>query len=320
MRNFNSDGNRLLKPLGVSREAEEAYLKLLLQDDHHIDEFVLRELQDLGLVSQQSSGPKTIPASQVIQSALFTKYDEVKALKDSLVAFEAMETRTRGNYYHTSVSSYEMGIWYQEIFNQAQEHIRYWDSEPHLGDEVISPGYSSLFERNIFVEAIYESDSFDNPEFTDAVLSCAQMGEHISIAAKLPFRMIISDHREIMLMWKNDAGIPVAFRSNDPSLVSIMLKGFNHVWDRSVPFGLKSHLADVEIPENVKEIIRLMTLGLTDEAIARRLNISSRTVARRIGALMSSLNINTRFQLGLKIQQNSLVDNSDLSQATLPIT
>ncbi|WP_216378452.1 LuxR C-terminal-related transcriptional regulator [Arcanobacterium phocae] len=312
MRNFGSDGNRLLKPLGVSPAAEEAYLKLLLQDDHELENSVEHELEDFGLISPDTDGPKPISASKVIENALHAKYDEVKALKDSLVAFEAMETRTQDNYYHTSVSVYEMGVWYERIFTQACERIRYWDSEPHLGSELISPGYPSLFDRNIFVEAIYESESFENPEFTDSVLSCVRMGERVSIAAKLPFRMVISDDREVLIMWKNDSGIPIALLSNDPSLIAVMHKGFDHVWDRSIPFGLKENLSDVEIPENVKDIITLMTLGLTDEAIARRLNISSRTVARRIGALMSSLNINTRFQLGLKVQQNSLIDSSDL--------
>lgn len=60
---------------------------------------------------------------------------------------------------------------------------------------------------------------------------------------------------------------------------------------------------DVTIPDDAKEILSLMSAGLTDDAIARRLGVSSRTVARRVGSLMAALNINTRFQLGIKAQQ-----------------
>jgi len=40
--------------------------------------------------------------------------------------------------------------------------------------------------------------------------------------------------------------------------------------------------------------------GLTDEAIARQLGLSHRTVQRRVAAFMADLGAHTRFQAGVK--------------------
>lgn len=51
MRDFDSDGNRLLLPLGASKLAEDAYLSLLLEQDLNIPDDVIDELLDLNLVA-----------------------------------------------------------------------------------------------------------------------------------------------------------------------------------------------------------------------------------------------------------------------------
>lgn len=303
MRDFDSDGNRLLLPLGASKVAEDAYLSLLLEQDLNIPDDVIDELLDLNLVAFGEDGLVPQPASAILQEALDSKFAEVKKLKDSLSAFEAMESHTRKSYHNVTVSLREMDMWYNKILDGAQSHIRYWDSEPHIHKELTTPLFSSLCERGVFIESVYESESFDDPAFTDAVMECVQAGEHVSVAHKLPFRMLIADDREIMIMWKNDADLPIAMVSDDIHLIDFLLRGFDYMWERSIPFGKRRVGGDVTIPDDAKEILSLMSAGLTDDAIARRLGVSSRTVARRVGSLMAALNINTRFQLGIKAQQ-----------------
>ncbi|MFI6494765.1 hypothetical protein [Streptomyces sp. NPDC050564] len=47
-----------------------------------------------------------------------------------------------------------------------------------------------------------------------------------------------------------------------------------------------------------RQLLHLLTSGLKDEAAARHLGLSLRTVRRRIAALMDRTGANTRFQAG----------------------
>ena len=53
------------------------------------------------------------------------------------------------------------------------------------------------------------------------------------------------------------------------------------------------------IEEVRKSILQLMSAGLTDEVIARRLGISARTCRRHIAAIMQELGVTSRFAAGV---------------------
>ncbi|SDF39101.1 regulatory protein, luxR family [Lentzea fradiae] len=48
-----------------------------------------------------------------------------------------------------------------------------------------------------------------------------------------------------------------------------------------------------------RQLLRLMCTGATDRAIARELDVSLRTLNRRIARLQSLLGVQSRFQLGV---------------------
>jgi DNA-binding NarL/FixJ family response regulator len=54
------------------------------------------------------------------------------------------------------------------------------------------------------------------------------------------------------------------------------------------------------LSEQDRKIITLMAAGVTDDAIARRLRLSRRTVSRRIATLLDRLGATTRFQAGVQ--------------------
>lgn len=67
------------------------------------------------------------------------------------------------------------------------------------------------------------------------------------------------------------------------------------------------------MPSNVhstdwaNSLITLLSAGLDDKAIARKLDVSSSTLGRRIRNLMSIYGVHTRFQLGLQIARSNAV-------------
>jgi DNA-binding NarL/FixJ family response regulator len=52
------------------------------------------------------------------------------------------------------------------------------------------------------------------------------------------------------------------------------------------------------LPELDSRILGLLLAGLTDQAVANQLNLSMRTVQRRVRALMDLVSADTRLQLG----------------------
>ena len=55
----------------------------------------------------------------------------------------------------------------------------------------------------------------------------------------------------------------------------------------------------VELEEKESRILVLLSSGISDSAIARQMEMSQRTVERRIKALMDRLGAQSRFQMGL---------------------
>jgi DNA-binding NarL/FixJ family response regulator len=59
------------------------------------------------------------------------------------------------------------------------------------------------------------------------------------------------------------------------------------------------------------QLMALLSAGLKDDAIARQLHVSSRTVGRRVADLMADLGARTRFQAGLFVQRRARHTNSE---------
>ena len=73
---------------------------------------------------------------------------------------------------------------------------------------------------------------------------------------------------------------------------------FETLWTLGVPVSTTTPAT--QLSHGDRKIITLMAAGLTDEAIARRLNLSRRTVVRRIAVLLDRLGATTRFQAGVQ--------------------
>jgi DNA-binding CsgD family transcriptional regulator len=61
--------------------------------------------------------------------------------------------------------------------------------------------------------------------------------------------------------------------------------------------------------EEQRQLLRLMAEGLPDIAIARRLALGPRTLARRVADLYDLLGVDTRFQAGVAAQRQGLLDD-----------
>lgn len=86
-------------------------------------------------------------------------------------------------------------------------------------------------------------------------------------------------------------------------LVAVLRELFERTWRSAVPVD-----ADVTgSADDRRRLVELLATGIKDEAIARHLGLSLRTVRRRIADLMDDLGTSTRFQAGLEAARRGLV-------------
>jgi len=124
------------------------------------------------------------------------------------------------------------------------------------------------------------------------------LGEDARVLAELPVKLIIGDDRTALLVPEPERvgseGSLVVHRSG---LLNAFVGVFETLWTLGVPI---SPAGEMQLSERDRTIITLMAAGVTDEAIARRLRLSRRTVVRRITALLDRLGATTRFQAGVQ--------------------
>lgn len=90
----------------------------------------------------------------------------------------------------------------------------------------------------------------------------------------------------------------------DPSLVDVFVALFEELWRRAEP------TPEQRASPGEDRVLELLALGVKDEAIARQLGVSLRTVRRRIAGLMDEHGADTRYQLGLAVGRRELTEGS----------
>ncbi|MFI7612733.1 DNA-binding response regulator [Nonomuraea terrae] len=121
----------------------------------------------------------------------------------------------------------------------------------------------------------------------------------VRIAARpLPYETIVIDRSYAITAGDPTAGVREYTVIDEPSLVGGVCSLFDGVWEAATELEAylgtdRPHLDDAE-----RTVLRMLSLGHTDEAAARRLGVSLRTYRRRVAALMAALEAETRFQAG----------------------
>ncbi|ARZ69181.1 hypothetical protein SMD11_3548 [Streptomyces albireticuli] len=106
-----------------------------------------------------------------------------------------------------------------------------------------------------------------------------------------------------------DDGRTSALEIRQPDLVAFLAQIFDDAWERATPVTTAAPRApEPAVADDLQRATaRLLVAGHTDEAIARRLGISRRTVAARVARLSAELGSGSRAQLGYLIAMSGLL-------------
>lgn len=193
----------------------------------------------------------------------------------------------------------------------ANESIRAMVTTGPRLERIITGDLAPLFRRadpadTIVRTLLVDVDALSNPEVADLLQRADQDGFAIRVGASVPFHAIVIDGNLAIL---EDAVPDTGGRLlRDPLLV----RAVEDLIRRTFTAGLDvndspSAPAGSELDRRDRTILTMLAAGATDQTVARRVQVSQRTVERRIRALMDELDAKTRFQAGVRAAKRALI-------------
>lgn len=162
-----------------------------------------------------------------------------------------------------------------------------------------------LAGRGVSVRAIYGQAVLNAPRARRFLTELFEAGGQVRIARSVPYNLLISDHDTAYLPSGNPT--PNLMSVQGALLVANFISLYEHFWLEATPYRPHDNawekdeaaahaggLSDLQV-----QILSLLSNGLGDEAISRRLGVSTRTMRRLLANAMESLGAESRFQAGV---------------------
>jgi len=248
----------------------------------------LPRLEQLGLVSRVPGQPPRLVATRpnIAVEALVSRRQE--ELAQARVAASALTAELPVDDHHQPEELITIVRGQQAVaqqFTQLQQgavaEIMVLDRPPYAQDpDVPNPGELDVLRRGVRVRGVYAAEALEIPGVLALAREARAAGEEARVGLTVPTKLAIADRRLAIL--------PLT------ALVAL----FEMLWRTGLPLPGDDVLDDAN-PSPDPDLLTLLMAGLKDEAVARQLGVSLRTVHRRTSVLMAELDARTRFQAGL---------------------
>lgn len=267
---------------------------------------ILTELADLDAVARVGGGWEARPPVRVMSEVLRVEADRRAALWRAGAELDELYQLTR----RTIRGEVEQVTSLDEVFElterlqeRATERIRWLDRPPYRSTPAKFAAQESLqisrMAAGVSYRTLYHQAVHDDAGLFASMSRMIEGGEDARVLADLPVKLLIGDDQVALLIPEPERvgaeGLLVVHASG---LLNALAGLFETLWTLGVPVSATAPAG--RLAEKDRAIIRLMAAGLTDETIARRLQLSRRTVVRRIAVLLDRLGATTRFQAGVQ--------------------
>lgn len=155
--------------------------------------------------------------------------------------------------------------------------------------------------RGVELLTLYQDSVRNDPATLDYARWMSESGGQVRTAPLLPPRFLVFDRRIAVVPLDPGNTRRGALCTREPAVVATLSALFFQAWETAVPLG-NGRNGD-GLTTNEKLLLKLLASGLTDDAAAKRLGVSLRTVRRQMSSLMERLNARSRFEAGLKAAQ-----------------
>ncbi|WP_052443262.1 helix-turn-helix domain-containing protein [Streptacidiphilus neutrinimicus] len=218
---------------------------------------------------------------------------------------------------------------WRSLQSGARGSLRILDKAPHVlvstpQDEAV------VLRRGVRVDVIYEHEAVRDARQLAAIRDCMALGEQSRMLPTLPFKLALVDDRWALLPVSTGTVLDSALVVRRCSLLDALSRLFTLCWSQAMRIpraqpeqerepeadppsragaggGDRAADALAEPLRRRRELLTLLAAGLTDESIARKLGVSTRTVQRLVREFMDSCGARTRFQAGVQAAREELI-------------
>ncbi|MEW2296413.1 LuxR C-terminal-related transcriptional regulator [Streptomyces sp. NPDC006743] len=172
--------------------------------------------------------------------------------------------------------------------------------EPRVRERLTSLS-AELVRRGARIRALHLADVGCDPAYAGDIRRIAATGAAVRALPRLPVWMAVAD-RDLAVVPSEPgpAGSPATLLRGRV-LVGAYQALFDQVWARSALSPAAADAPGHGVPAGRdREVLALLSEGLTDEGISRRTGLSVRTVRRTIAAVMVRMGAQSRFQAGVE--------------------
>ncbi len=161
----------------------------------------------------------------------------------------------------------------------------------------VLPMHRRLLGRGVAMRAVLPGAAIANRSTSGYVRAAAASGLDIRVHHNLRLDTTIVDGRMACV-----GGSPMLL-VHAPEVAALARDYFAQIWDSAAPLGNTQREpaatpVDGLLLDSERQVLRLLSLGMKDDSVARSLGISVRTVRRMIADLMDRLDARSRFQAG----------------------
>jgi DNA-binding CsgD family transcriptional regulator len=153
--------------------------------------------------------------------------------------------------------------------------------------------------RGVQLRNVYQESFRNDPATLAHAQRMAELGGRSRTTPTLPMRMVIVDCEAALVPIDPDNPRQGALELRSPGIIAGLVALFEQVWCTATPFGTPAVVDERGLAPQERELLRLLGAGHTDEAAARKLAISLRSVQRMMTSLTERLEAVSRFQAGV---------------------
>jgi DNA-binding CsgD family transcriptional regulator len=268
---------------------------------------VLCSLADVDAVVHVDGGWVARPPARVMAEVLRSEEDRRTAMWRAGAELDELYQLARRSSGKPEVEPVgdlaELFTLTERVQERATERVRWLDRPPYRSTPDRFVSQESLQTRRmaagVSYRVLYHRAVYDDADLFTGMTRMIEQGEDARVLADHPVKLLIGDDRIGLLIPEPErVGAEGSLVVHASGLLAAFAGLFETLWTLGVPVSAATPA--VQVSEKDRKIITLMAAGLTDEAIARRLNLSRRTVVRRIAVLLDRLGATTRFQAGVQ--------------------
>jgi DNA-binding CsgD family transcriptional regulator len=176
-----------------------------------------------------------------------------------------------------------------------------------------------VWHESVRFRSVYDTDGLTDAVSLRTVLRGTAMGGRLRLFAGVPMKLVVFDRTAGIMPLRRDDPVAGSLLIHSPALLEVLVTLFESVWERAVPMSLDSMAAAQSAVMSVnghqqgpdgrtRDILRLLSAGMKDDAVARVLGLSRRTVQKHISDAAKALGARTRFQIALLARDRGWLD------------